>query len=131
MIDRLIAEGADMFQKDVGGNAPADLVPSRQLLLHMKAALKRRREAQEAKKLLQTAATTTTTTTTTKNSRNQTAARPASGGGGGSGVDEHEYHYNAREKVKNLREPSLRLVDYVAVLAFDPDTKESTVRTVR
>ena len=84
VVQRLVAEGGDLYQKDMAGNTPTDLAPSRQLLVWMHNSLK-----------------------------------PYSSLEGPNEQVSHD--------ARNLREPSRRLVDYVAILAFDPKVKQSTV----
>ena len=143
IIKRLIEEGADIFQKDIGGIAATDLVPSRDVLLLMHDTVKqkkrrkreerqRRRQKREAMEQQQVAdesgmgdfeeeislANTATTSTIdpARDRPNQEA----------EGENESESESDSEEPV-NLREPANRLVDYVAVLAFDPGSKQSTV----
>ena len=96
-----------MHQRNSAGKIPADLASSRAvLLLLMQHAeiLQRRKQQQQQQQQQQHY----------DNDGN-------SDGGQRANEDDAE--------VKNLREPSLRFVDYVAVMAFDPDTKQSTVRS--
>lgn len=117
LVERLVAEGGDIYQRDVGGNAPIDLVQSRKLLLKMQAAHddRQRRVAD-------------------KNSRveDDHAKSESAAGSNDDGEEEDDSrHHHHTASASNLREPCLRLVDYVAIMAFDADAKQSTVRPPR